>query len=273
MAEQSSDWVREEIGNRIAFEHYRLKDAQYGFDSGAWEDTHEDDGMMPRRSEGNLDRDAIISHMNRYRREKDGQRIASHYAQPKYIPPWHYSDQIVQKTDVQPQCRPISNYELYKIMTGIGDKSKHDTLIEKFDPVEGRKYCMKFGCTRLQRRNRLCYKHYEVKRKNPSMSMTKHSYCHRFSLFESVGLSDEEERNMFLGPGEDSDSCASSECGDFDDEYCGEESSCGDEEELEKEQDVSSVECVIDDKCIAYSCNSPVFCKKMELCKKHYYAG
>jgi len=275
----SSGWINEQLGIRNVFEHYRIRDASLGLDSGAWEDTNGDDGLAPSKLDVNMDRDALLSHMNISMKEDDTKpSIASHYGRSKVFraPQWHYLDQPGQG-NIQQKDETISNNELYMTIVGVRDKERCEALIRKLNPLEDNRYCLKFGCTRFQKTNGLCKVHYDKKRKNPSLSMTRHAYCNMFSFFSSVGLSDEEEKIMFLGPGEDSDVSFSSECGDLDDEeecHYGEESSyCVEdsEEELEKEQEECLGECSIGDKCIVYSCYSGVFCKKMGLCKKHYY--
>ena len=274
-----------QLETRCIFEHYRLKDASLGLDSGAWEDTNPDDGLLPRKEDVNMDKDAIISHMNSSNRDgKEKRSIASHYGCSKIFkaPEWHYMDQPGFKQDKQKDTT-ISNNELFMMMSG-GNNEGSKKLIEKLNPIEGKKYCMKFGCTLLQKRNGLCRKHYEKKRKNPSRSMTRHAYCNRFSFFSSVGMSLDEEAKMFLGPGEDSDMSFSSECGDFDDSIseCHDmsESADGDDSypcnigvELEDGQEETFDAYLIESKCMTFSCDSPVFSKKIGLCKKHYYVN
>jgi len=277
---------------RSIFEEYRRRDALLGLDSGAWEDTNPEGTFLPPKEEVNVDKDSILDYIT----SKGGFNLVSspdtaqkpsvrtHYGRSPFLPPNcredhskenHKKDK--QKEEGQQKLERMTNMELYTAFSAWTDKQEYHDLLNKLNPNEKDKYCAKFGCTNKPRRRGLCGKHYVQKRKNPNMPIRRHAYCYRFSFFSSV-----EEYDY---PGDDSDSCWTSEYDSDGEEEWSEEEKKVEEEEEKEYNDKHLEEVYVEDddpfiypkeniekerKCINYSCSDDIYCKKIALCRKHY---
>ncbi len=256
---QRSDDIKVELGRRCIFEHYRMVEADYGYDSGTWEERHGESDFLPIEGEVNVDREAVLKHINEKRL-----RVRDHYdgnGAYGYLG----------------NCR-MSNAELFLAMRPDLDKDKYKIKFNKLNGEGKSKYCLKFGCTKMIYRRRLCKKHYTMKMNNPMISMTRHAYCNHFSFLSHLGMSLEQENALIFG--EDSDYCEEDEenvgnCSDEEGDISDDTESLEEEKEEKEENVEKNVEIewegeVIDNKCIAYSCNTDIYCKKIGLCKTHY---